>query len=227
MGRSQAPSGRYLIATSNHNPLTMAADQNQPSEFYIGYFPKAPASYRKKVRLFVIVLLLAVPLTAFLLVAFQRGFIASTYDYANLTELTGVLINSPFPALQIEVNDAQGNQATQTIPIVAFGKLGGQTEVARVFQEPFPLTATVTVKGNLIFYDGKTLLEVKEWGEWKDNLQRLADPLLVASQVSLCTVQIPSGLIQGYVFCVLCIVQFFCSDHLDGSDRYLRPISDQ
>lgn len=166
----------------------MAADQNQLSEFYIGYFPKAPASYRKKVRLFVIVLLLAVPLIAFLLVRFQRGFIASTYDYAHLTELTGVLINSPFPALQIKINDNQGNEEIHTIPLVAFGKLGGQVEVTRLFQglNTSQQAAMVTVKGNLIFYDGKTLLEVKEWGEWQEHKNTGTDePELLKSQVSL------------------------------------------
>ena len=165
----------------------MGTQHNPDSEFYVGYFPKAPASYRKTTIRVVVILFLLIPAIAFLLVNNQRGFLSSTYDYANITELSGTLITTPFPALQIAIDDGKGNDVFQTIPLVAFGKLGGQREVDRLLQDldgP-PRSVEVSVKGNLIFYDGKTLLEVKEWGEWSEGSNTKTDPVLVESQVSL------------------------------------------
>lgn len=158
---------------------------NDQSEFYVGYLPNAPASYTKKVRLFVLVLLLAIPLIALLLVQFQRGFISSTYDYANLSELTGALITDPFPALQVKINDAHGNEILQTIPLVAFGKKGVQEELASKGLDVSSPSLDISVVGNLIFYDGKTLMEVKEWGESAENSNSLEAPKVIQSNVSV------------------------------------------
>ncbi|MGI9544748.1 MAG: hypothetical protein ACR2MX_15910 [Cyclobacteriaceae bacterium] len=162
----------------------MAANEHNQTEFYVGYLPKAPATYTRLVRLFVVAILVAIPLIAFLLVRFQKGFATSTYDYANLTELTGVLIRNPFPALQINVSDTQGNEIVQTIPLVAFGKKGAPDELGPQYDVDAP-QKQLSVTGNLIFYDGKTMLELKEWEILSDYSGAPPDPIVKEKNVSL------------------------------------------
>ena len=80
-------------------------------EFYIGYLPKASNSYKKKIRLFIGVLMIAIPALAYILVGNQNGFPTSTFELGKLTTLEGVLTTEPVPMLKIlHGRDHQGGQ---------------------------------------------------------------------------------------------------------------------
>ncbi len=124
-------------------------------EFYIGYLEKMPAGLARFIRKVIVLLFVVVIVVALIVSFYQRGFLPSTYEYYRDTELTGTIISQPVPALQVNWGyDLQQNPIIKTIPIVAFGKIGGGTLI-RDF-----INTRVTVTGKLIYYDGKALLEL-------------------------------------------------------------------
>ena len=126
-------------------------------EFYIGYQQRAPKGVSKFVKPTIVVLLLVVGTLAWMLGVNQKGFINSTYEYYQQTEISGLLIREPVPAIQVFLeNDHKGTPLLQTIPIVQFGKIGGM-ELADEYSGSW-----VEAKGFLIYYDGKALLEISD-----------------------------------------------------------------
>lgn len=124
-------------------------------EFYIGYNGKMPTGIARFIKGMVIVMFTSIMGLGVYLSVNQRGFMGSTYEYYQQTELTGLIIVDPIPAIQVYWGqDQQDNPIIQTIPIVAFGKIGGAWLI-KDFENTW-----VTLKGNLIYYNGKSLLEV-------------------------------------------------------------------
>ncbi len=146
-------------------------------EFYIGYgdkMPKQTAGFIKKV---VISLLVTVVIIGVVLSSKQRGFLESTYEYYQDTEVTGYLIGQPVSALQVTWGyDQEKNPIHQIIPVVAFGKKGGKELVNE------HLNTQVTAKGKLIYYDGKVLMEITEPNLIKpistENLSKVSMPII-------------------------------------------------
>lgn len=129
-------------------------------EFYIGYEKQAPAGIAKHVRVVVLLLGLLVLFLGWLLASQQRGFAASTYQYAEETSISGFLSSYPVPSIHFYQNvKVDQSPVVQTIPLVKFGKIGGQPLLELWKQHE---GSWVTVKGHLIFYDGKALLEVSD-----------------------------------------------------------------
>ncbi len=130
------------------------------AEFYIGYNPKAPPGIGKHVKRVVILLGVLVLLLAWVLASQQRGFAGSTYEYAEETTISGFLSDYPVPSIHYYQNVKLDQMPVlQTIPLVKFGKIGGQ-ELAKLWKQN--LGTWVSVKGHLIYYDGKALLEVND-----------------------------------------------------------------
>jgi len=124
-------------------------------EFYIGYLEKAPngvAAHIKKVVLGLVVLVLFL---AWLLASQQRGFAGSTYEFAEETTIRGFLTGFPIPELVIYHGTSNGKHLNQVIPLVEFGKKGGDALVG-------DQSKWVELSGNLIFFEGKSLLEIKD-----------------------------------------------------------------
>lgn len=128
------------------------------SEFYIGYLEKAPQGVSKHLVRVVMLLAILMVLLAWILASHQRGFDSSTYQYGEETALTGVLLAHPIPSVQLLLgNTHDGKPILQIIPLVQFGKIGG-AGLIELWQEQ--VGTWVTVRGHLIFYDGKTLMDV-------------------------------------------------------------------
>ena len=124
-------------------------------EFYIGYLGSMPAGVARFIRHGLLILFAAVVVLAVLLALKQRGFLESTYEYYQDTELSGYLIAQPVPALQVVWgNNLSGHPLIQTIPIVAFGKKGGKDLIEG------QAGTKVKARGKLIYYDGKALIEL-------------------------------------------------------------------
>lgn len=127
------------------------------TEFYVGYFDKAPKGIARFIKVVIVLLVLAVLGIAWLLAFHQRGFISSSYEYYRETELSGLLIAKPVPAIQVYLKSANLQAPTvQTIPLVQFGKKGAKDMVQALNG------SWVTVRGHLIYYDGKSLLEITD-----------------------------------------------------------------
>ena len=130
------------------------------AEFYVGYENKAPAGIAKRIKIAVLVMSILVLFLAWLLASQQRGFAASTYQYAEETPVSGFLSDYPVPSIHFYQNvGVDQPPVVQIIPLVKFGKIGGQPLIE--LWEPH-VGSWVMVRGHLIFYDGKALLEVSD-----------------------------------------------------------------
>lgn len=137
----------------------------EDQEFYIGWMQKAPDSFAKHIRKVVLLLLILVIVTGMILALQQRKFSNSVFEYGQLTEVTGTYIQTPVPAIKVKSKpDMFGNSAFITIPLVGYGKHGAETVIDVIeMQKGIKLhQREVTLKGSLIYNDGKTLLQIDE-----------------------------------------------------------------
>ena len=128
------------------------------SEFYIGWMPKAPASFAKHVKRVLFVLFPVALIVGYLLSTSQKKFSTANFEYGKLTELTGIYFNNPVPLLKVY----DKNREPITIPLVGYGKHGAETAIMEIEKEKnVSLNGKeVTLKGTLLYGDGKTFLQI-------------------------------------------------------------------
>jgi len=131
------------------------------NEFYVGYFPKMPSTYRKTILLSVIGIVLMLCLVMLAFTFSQRPFLNSTFEYGTYTELTGTLYTTPYPLLKVsQGNDLNGKPIYKSVLLVNFGKKGVKEIVDQLQNKIGNLEEyEITLRGTLIYYDGKTSLE--------------------------------------------------------------------
>lgn len=124
-------------------------------EFYVGYLPKMPPTVAKSVRralalFFVVAFVCAVGFTKV-----QRTFAPSAFEYGKELSFEGTIEANPYPTLLVSRPSAgDGAKTVSRYTLVGTGKHGADRDVA-----PF-LGESVRLKGQLIFRDGETLIEV-------------------------------------------------------------------
>jgi hypothetical protein len=130
------------------------------SEFYIGWMAKAPKSFAKHVKIVLLILFPVALVVGFLLATNQKKFSTANFEYGKLTELTGIYYDKPVPLLKVYVKDRNAI----TIPLVGYGKHGAETAIKEIETEKkFSLNGKeVTLKGTLLYGDGKTILQIDE-----------------------------------------------------------------
>lgn len=133
------------------------------TEFYIGWQAQAPPGFARTIRRSIAGLIVLVPVVAFLIVHYQRGFSNATFEYGTTTELSGIFRRDPVPFLSIANGaDISGKPVFQNILLVAPGKFGfDHLEGAASLESGRPLK----VAGFLVYHDGKTALEVHNINE--------------------------------------------------------------
>jgi len=136
-------------------------------EFYVGYSDKAPEKTSLFMRKVITVLAIAIVGFAGIVVFSQQRFPNSSFEFGNLSQMTGVLYAYPVPMLKILDQTGVGEpHPYQTLPLVGYGKMGSDRlvdEVMRQIKSKGPKTLEdyeVTVEGTLIYHDGKALLEL-------------------------------------------------------------------
>ena len=113
------------------------------SEFFVGYLPKQPTGIAKKVRLVIGISFVLATVCAFAFAKVQRTFAPSAFEYGNQTTL---VVARP---------TAQGEAPSfSRYVLVGTGKHGADSEIA------FFVGKSVRLKGQLIYRDDKTLIEV-------------------------------------------------------------------
>jgi len=134
-------------------------------DFYIGYMPKAPKSYAKAVKKAVLAFAILIIVLGAVIAQNQKNLQSNTFEFGKITELSGVLQQQPVPNLIIKTGqDAKGNDLYQSVLLIGLGKFGADSLVQSFKKEiKTPLEQTLTtVRGTLIYTDGKTLLELTE-----------------------------------------------------------------
>lgn len=133
------------------------------SEFYIGWMAKAPQGFAKHVKKVLLVLFLVALIVGLLLASYQKKFSAGNFEYGKLTEIKGVYYNQPVPVLKlVNGKDIWGNLSYITIPLVGYGKHGAETAIMEIEKEKNSTlnNKEITLKGSLIYSEGKTLMQV-------------------------------------------------------------------
>jgi hypothetical protein len=127
-------------------------------EFYIGWQPKAPRSFAKHVKRVLLVLFPVALLVSYLLSTSQKKFSTANFEFGKTTELKGIYYNSPVPVLKV----FDKNNLSITIPLVGYGKHGAETAIMELEKEKAVSLngKEVTLKGTLLYGDGKTLMQI-------------------------------------------------------------------
>ncbi|MEO6229082.1 MAG: hypothetical protein ABJB11_07265 [Ferruginibacter sp.] len=153
--------------------------------FYIGWMPKSPAVYARHVTKVIMFLFLLALIIALLIAANQKKFSTSNFEFGKLTEVKGIYFNSPVPLLKvIGEKDFLGNASYITIPLVGYGKFGAETAIRAIETEKkISLNnKELTVRGTLLYSDGKTLLQVNKDDDPVKNVGPTASQTLMPLQ---------------------------------------------
>ncbi len=133
------------------------------NEFYIGWMAKAPRSFAKHTKKIVVVLFVLVVITGVLLAISQKKFGSGNFEFGQLTEVKGIYFSKPVPCIKaISGKDLLGRFSYTTIPLIGYGKFGADGIMAGIAQQKnISLdNREVTLKGTLLYNDGKLLMQV-------------------------------------------------------------------
>lgn len=134
-------------------------------EFYVGYLPEAPAGIASVIRRTVLALGLLVLVVSVALVWYQKRFSTATFEYGMLTSVDGYVFTKPAPHLSVHLGiDTNGDSLYQNILLVDFGKSGADKVIINLQQKTpgFIEGSRVTLKGYLIYGDGRALMQITE-----------------------------------------------------------------
>jgi hypothetical protein len=137
-------------------------------EFYIGWMQAAPKSFVTHARKFLLGIGMLVIVLGVILALQQRKFSTAVFEYGMLTEVTGIYQNYPVPSIKVfSKTDANGKKDFITMPLVGYGKFGAQGIISELEQQKgFTFHQhQLTLKGALIYSDGKTLLQIDKHDE--------------------------------------------------------------
>ncbi len=128
------------------------------SEFYIGWQAKAPGSFSNHVKKVLWILFPAALIIGYLLSGSQRKFSIASFEYGKLTEIKGVYTDKPVPMLKV----FDKFNLSISIPLIGYGKHGAETAIRELEEEKGIILnrKEVTLKGTLLYSDGKTLLQI-------------------------------------------------------------------
>jgi hypothetical protein len=139
-------------------PPSLKRRKTEEGAFYIGWMAKAPKTFAKFIKRILLILFPVALIIAYLLSTSQKKFSTATFEYGKLTEVEGIYYNNPVPMLKV----FDKNNLSMTILLVGYGKHGAETAIMELEKEKGILLngKEVTLKGTLIYGDGKTLLQV-------------------------------------------------------------------
>ena len=129
-------------------------------EFYIGWQEQAPSTFKGARKRFFAAALIGMILFGAVYLLIERPFIASTFDFGNLTELEGNIVTYPVFGLKTTINDVP-----VTVPLVGFGKFDALPVLEKIRSDigKAPLeNVTVKLRGTLIQYKDRTWMELTE-----------------------------------------------------------------
>jgi len=133
------------------------------NEFYIGWMAAAPDSFAKHVRKVIVVLVILVVAAGIVIGVQQRKFSTASFEFGQLSEVKGIFQRFPVPSLKvISKQDVFGHTSSITMPLVGYGKFGAEGVIAALEKEKNVTfdNKEVTLKGTLLYSDGKTLLQI-------------------------------------------------------------------
>ena len=129
------------------------------NEFYIGYADKVGQGTKKAVKRFVVVVITLLVLGAFSFSFFQESAVNSSFDFGDPTKVSGIYHESPYPMLRVALAENEFKE----IVLLGFGKSGANPFLDQIREKEGNLSGKeLTIEGQLIYYNGKTLLEIDD-----------------------------------------------------------------
>lgn len=136
---------------------------NKETEFYIGWMNKTPQKLGKQLGKIMIVVVSMVFIIAVVISTQQKKFSTASFEFGQTTAITGIYQEFPVPSLFINTgNDLTEKASGQTIVLVGYGKMGAvgvMKDLQKINGISF-VNRRITLKGTLLYSDGKTLLQV-------------------------------------------------------------------
>ena len=128
-------------------------------EFYIGYASHVGPGTKKQLQRFVWIAIFMLVAGALLFGILQEPASNGTFDFGNPTKVSGMYHESPYPMLRVPLD---GNEYKEII-LLGFGKSGPNPYLKEAREEAGDLRGKqLTIEGQLIYYNGKTLLEIDD-----------------------------------------------------------------
>jgi len=128
-------------------------------EFYIGYVDAVGEGTKKTTKSFALIALGTLLLGAFLFGFFQREAVNSTFDFNSPTKVSGTYQEAPYPMLRVKLRE----NMYRSVLLLGFGKFGANAYLDEIKEREGSLNGRhLTIEGNLIYYNGKTLLEIDD-----------------------------------------------------------------
>lgn len=158
------------------------------AEFYIGWMPKAPASFATLVKRVLLILFPLALVMGLVLASFQKKFSTANFEFGKSTAIKGIYFNAPVPMLKVvHGKDSWGNTSYTTIPLVGYGKHGAETAIMELENEKNTsfINKELTLKGTLLYSDGKTLMQISKEENPVVNIGATADASLSPVQKEL------------------------------------------
>ena len=156
----------------------------EKEEFYIGYVDKVDTRTKKSSKQFVVSVLSVVVATALLFGFFQKPAVNSSFDFGNPTKVSGIYHESPYPMLRVPL--AAGEY--KDIVLLGVGKFGPNPYLKEIREKEGDIrNKALTIEGQLIYYNGKTLLEIDD-GQ-KVSLGNLPEAEIVTEQLGVVEVE--------------------------------------
>ncbi|MBO0322263.1 hypothetical protein J0X14_08150 [Muricauda sp. CAU 1633] len=131
----------------------------EDKEFYVGYFDEMGPNTKRNIKGFIVLVVLIVVFCAMVFGLSQRPFANSTFEFGSDTEITGIYHEMPYPMLRVEVAENE----YKNIVLLGFGKSSINPFLKKIRRKGTRLTGKIlTIKGNLIYYNGKTLIQLTD-----------------------------------------------------------------
>ncbi|QMU63098.1 MAG: hypothetical protein GKR88_01615 [Flavobacteriaceae bacterium] len=129
-------------------------------EFYVPYIEGSLGRNTKKtIKKFVLAALLILVAGGLIFSFSQKSFKNSTFELTSETKIVGVYHEMPYPMLQVEV----AKNTHKNILLLGFGKSSAHPFLEKIQGEVQDLNGkTLSIEGNLIYYNGKTLLQITD-----------------------------------------------------------------
>ncbi len=173
--------------------------EDQPGDFYIGWMSKAPSSFTSHIKKVLLALLVLVIVTGVLLAVSQKKFSTANFEFGTLTKVEGIYFSNPIPCIKaINGKDIFGNYSYITIPLLGFGKMGAES-IINTFEKEKNISLNqkeVTLKGTLLYNDGKLLMQIDENDQPFVHIGNNAEEPLLPVQENLGTMQVKGEIVD-------------------------------
>ncbi len=160
--------------------------ENKNDDFYIGYLENTDRKTKATLKNFVIIGLLILIVIAITFAFTQNNFKNSTFELTTNTKIMGVYHEMPYPMLKVKTAE----NTFKNILLIGFGKYSANPFLKTIRNQVPNLSGSMlSIEGNLIYYNGKTLLQITDDEKItlveKTNPQRLPETKTLVNDMEL------------------------------------------